>query len=152
MNVILQKIETYLLENEREGQRYTARGSWECSVRLGSRVLCRRSRVKCRSSRVQRRRLQHLLFIFCITYLFLKIFFSFDPRPGFRKPQGFFWCSVLLPFDHSRHLNPEYPAPLGVRHYVKFQERIKVKLWLAKKVKKKSAKLNISHENKTVLK
>ena len=93
-------------------------------------------------------------FTFYILYylLIFKNIFSFDPRPGFRKPQGFFWFSVLLPFDHSRHLNPEYPAPLGVRHYVKFQERIKVKLWLAKKVKKKSAKLNISHENKTVLK
>ena len=27
VNVILQKIETYLLENEREGKRYTARGN-----------------------------------------------------------------------------------------------------------------------------
>ena len=113
MNVILQKIATYLLENKREGQRYTARGSWECSVRLGSSVLCRRSRVKCRSSRVQKRRLQHLLFIFCITYLLLKIFFPSTLVQGSGSPRDSWGFWVLLPFDHPRHLNPEYPRPAG---------------------------------------
>lgn len=112
------------------------------------------SKVEGKMSELEGSKTSFTAFTFYILYylLIFKNIFSLDPRPGFRKPQGFFWFSVLLPFDHSRHLNPEYPAPLGVRHYVKFQERIKVKLWLAKKVKKKSAKLNISHENKTVLK
>ena len=147
MNFILQKIATYLLEKKREGQRYTARGSWECSVRLGSRVLCRRSRVKCRSSRVQRRRLQHLLFIFCITYLFLKIFFPSTLVQGSGSPRDFWGVLSFTPIWSSPSLKSRVPpAPLGVHHYVKFEERIK------SRAKKKSAKLNISHENKTVLK
>ena len=41
--------------------------------------------------------------VYILYYLLIfKNIFSLDPRPGFRKPQGFFWFSVLLPFDHSR--------------------------------------------------
>lgn len=87
------------------------------------------SKVEGKMSELEGSKTSFTAFTFYILYylLIFKNIFSLDPRPGFRKPQGFFWFSVLLPFDHSRHLNPEYPAPLGVRHYVKFQERIKSK-------------------------
>ena len=45
--------------------------------------------------------------------LIFKNTFSLDPRPEFKKPQGLFWFRFLLPFDHPRHLNPEYPRPAG---------------------------------------
>ena len=95
----------YLLESKGEGQRYTARESWECSVCLWSRV----------KSKLEGSKTSFTAFTVYILYylLIFKYIFSLDPRPGFRKPQGFFGLWFLLPFDHFRHLNPEYPRPAG---------------------------------------
>ena len=48
--------------------------------------------------------------VYILYYLLIfKNIFSPDPRPGFRKPQGFFWLSVLLPC----HSIIPVPRPAG---------------------------------------
>ena len=83
------------------------------------------SKVEGKTSELEGSKTSFTAFTVYILYylLIFKNIFSLDPRPGFRKPQGFFWFSVLLPFDHSRHLNPEYPAPLGVRGLLRRSRR-----------------------------
>lgn len=108
VNVILQKIETYLLENKIHSER-------ELRVQRSSRIESIMSKVEVnRRSRVQRRRLQHLLFIFCITYLFLKLFFPSTLVQGSGSPSGFlgfqFYSHSIIPVTY---LNPEYPRPSG---------------------------------------
>ena len=88
---------------------------------------------------------------FTIFFLYYLLIFKniFFPRPSSRvqKAPGIFLVFSFTPIRSSPPLKSRVPpAPLGVHHYVKFEERIK------SRAKKKSAKLNISHENKTVLK